>query len=482
MTFNWDYTKEEFEHELFETGAIIHPEDRNTVYTSNQNLRSVKTSQTLYYRIIMKNGTVKWLEDRKTSVFSMNNVFTGIDGILFDITERIMAQKENQQLESSLRKAQRLETIGTLAGGIAHDFNNILTPILGYAEMGVMSLTNNESQQEYFNEISKAAERAKNLVAQILTFSKTQENTQNIVSVQEIVDEALKLLRPSIPSTITIEKHLDNTCRNILADPSQIHQVILNLCTNAFHAMEDSGGTLTIELKEIIPDTRLLKQLPKLHANSYVKLSISDTGIGMSERTIERIFEPFFTTKSVNKGTGLGLSVVHGIITSFKGEITVESESEKGTTFSVYLPVVNEQVVQTALSEFCAKGYGRILFVDDEPTVLKMITMMITKLGFKVQALSSPLQAIELFRKNPEHFDLLITDLTMPEMTGIELAEEMHKISPQLPVILMTGYEKDIETTPLSHYGICKFLKKPIKLTEMAATINDVFFVKNQLI
>ncbi|NTV05832.1 MAG: PAS domain S-box protein [Chlorobiaceae bacterium] len=477
-----DYTKEEFEHELFGTGAIIHPEDRNTVYTSNQNLRSVKTSQTLYYRIIMKNGTVKWLEDRKTSVFSMNNVFTGIDGILFDITERIMAQKENQQLESSLRKAQRLETIGTLAGGIAHDFNNILTPILGYAEMGVMSLTNNEYQQEYFNEISKAAERAKNLVAQILTFSKTQENTQNIVSVQEIVDEALKLLRPSIPSTITIEKHLDKTCRNILADPSQIHQVILNLCTNAFHAMEDSGGTLTIELKEIIPDTRLLKQLPRLHANSYVKLSISDTGIGMSERTIERIFEPFFTTKSVNKGTGLGLSVVHGIITSFKGEITVESESEKGTTFSVYLPVVNEQVVQTALSEFCAKGYGRILFVDDEPTVLKMITMIITKLGFKVQALSSPLQAIELFRKNPEHFDLLITDLTMPEMTGIELAEEMHKISPQLPVILMTGYEKDIETTPLSQYGICKFLKKPIKLTEMAATINDVFFVKNQLI
>jgi two-component system cell cycle sensor histidine kinase/response regulator CckA len=471
-----DYTKEEFEDELFETGAIIHPEDRDTVSASNQALRSVKTSQTLYYRIIMKNGTVKWLEDRKTSVFSRKNIFTGIDGILFDITERIMAQKENQQLESSLRKAQRLETIGTLAGGIAHDFNNILTPILGYAEMGVLSLDNDESQQEYFNEIIQAAERAKNLVAQILTFSKTEESTHELVSVQEIVDEALKLLRPSIPSIITIEKQLDNTCRNILGDPSQIHQVIINLCTNAFQAMEESGGLLTIKLKEIIPDSGLLKQLPKPEAESYVKLSISDTGTGMDERTIERIFEPFFTTKSVNKGTGLGLSVVHGIITSFKGVITVDSQSEKGATFSVYLPVVNEQIMKAAKGESCTKGYGHILFVDDEPTVLKMMTMMITKLGFKTQALSSSLQALELFRQNPERFDLVITDLTMPEMTGAELAEQIHKTNPQLPIILMTGYGKAIETIPLSQYGICKYLKKPIKLAEMAATINDVLF------
>jgi PAS domain S-box-containing protein len=475
-----DYTKEEFEHQLFETGTIIHPEERDTVSASNLKLRSAKTSQALFYRILMKNGSVKWLEDRKTSVFSPDGLFTGIDGILFDVTERIQAQKEHQMLESNLRRTQRLETIGTLAGGIAHDFNNILTPILGYAEMGILSPSNDDFQQEYFSEIIKAAERAKNLVSQILTFSMAQESTPDIVSVQEIIDEALKLLRPSIPSTISIEKEVDSSCRNILADPSQIHQVIINLCINAFQAMEKSGGVLTIRLEEITPETSLQKLLPKLQAENYVKLSISDTGTGMDEGTIERIFEPFFTTKSVNKGTGLGLSVVHGIITSFKGEITVESYSEKGTTFNIYLPIINEEIAKPPINESCTKGYGRILFVDDEPTVLKMMTMMITKLGFKIQSVSSPLQALELFRENPEQFDLLITDLTMPEMTGIELAEELHITSPQLPVILMTGYEKDIEhTSPLNHYGICKYLKKPVKLIDLASTINDVIFRTN---
>jgi two-component system, cell cycle sensor histidine kinase and response regulator CckA len=475
-----DYTKEELEQELFATGRIIHPDDRNIVFASNEKLKSSKTSQALCYRIIMKNGNTKWLEDRKTSVFSPNGICTGIDGILFDVTERIIAQEEKQQLEANIRKTQRLETIGTLAGGIAHDFNNILTPILGYAEMGVLSLPEEEPMREYFNEIMRAAERAKNLVAQILTFSTVQESTPDIVSVQEIIREALKLLRPSIPSTITIEQDIDNSCRNILADPSQIHQVIINLCTNAFHAMEQSGGLLTITLKEIFVDANKQKQLPKLHTENYVKLSIADTGTGMDKNTIERIFEPFFTTKSVNKGTGLGLSVVHGIITSFHGEITVDSVAEKGTTFSVYLPIINEETVQGTITESCAKGYGSILFIEDEPTVLKMMTMMITKLGFKIQAMSSPLQALELFRKNPERFDLVITDLTMPEMTGIELARELHKTTPQLPVILMTGYEKDIEhSNHLSHYGISQFLKKPVTMTQMATTINEVIFRTN---
>ncbi len=472
-----DYSKEEFEHGLFETGLIIHPDDRDKVAASNRTLKSAKASKALFYRIIMQNGSVKWLEDRKTSVFSADGIFTGIDGILFDVTERIMAQEEKLQLESNLRRKLRLESIGTLAGGIAHDFNNILTPILGYAEMGIFSQATDDLLQGYFIEIIQAAERAKNLVAQILTFSMAQDSIPDIVSVQEIIDEALKLLRPSIPSTITIEKHLDNSCRTILADPSQIHQVIINLCVNAFQAMEKSGGLLTITLNEIIPDNSLLKLLPKLHEECYVKLSISDTGTGISESTMERIFEPFFTTKSVDEGTGLGLSVVHGIIASFNGEICVDSISEKGTTFNIYLPIGDELTTAKPLIESCAKGYGNILFIDDESTILKMMTMMITKLGFKVMAMSSPFQALELFRKTPEHFNLVITDLTMPEMTGLELASEIHKTSPQVPVILITGYEKDIEQTKtLSNYGISGFLKKPVRLAEMAAAINDVIY------
>ena len=290
----------------------------------------------------------------------------------------------------------------------------------------------------------------------------------------------MKLLRPSIPSTISIEQNLDYSCRNILADPSQIHQVIVNLCTNAFHAMEESGGKLKIQLREIIPDAGIQKLLPKPEAQHYVQLSISDTGIGMDAPTMERIFEPFFTTKSVNKGTGLGLSVVHGIISSFKGIITVESCPRHGTTFLIYLPVIDSQVVQEDVNEKPAKGVGSILFVDDEPAALKMMTVMITKLGFKIQTAESPLQALELFRKNPGQFDLVITDLTMPEMTGIELSGELHKISPQIPVILMTGYGKDIEhTNPLNQHGICKYLKKPVKMTVMASTINDVISRQN---
>ncbi len=477
--FLQDYTKEEFENELFETGAMIHLEDRNALVAANQTLRSSNTSLALCFRIVMKNGSIRWLEDRKTSAFSQNGLFTGIDGILFDITERIMAQEEKHHLESNLRKTQRLETIGTLAGGIAHDFNNILTPILGYAEMGVFGLSKEEPLYDYFIEISQAAEHAKNLVAQILAFSKAQENTPDIVSVQKIVGEALKLLRPLIPSTITIEQHLDNFCPNILADPSQIHQVIVNLCTNAFQAMDESGGLLKIELTEIHPDAGMRKLLPKLHAESYVKLSISDTGTGMDETTMERIFEPFFTTKSVNKGTGLGLSVVHGIVTSFGGEIIVDSHKEKGTTFTAYLPVIKEETVKVAIQDIPAKGKGSILFVDDEPSVLKIMTMMITKLGFRIEAMSSPLQALEQFRQNPERYDIIITDLTMPEMTGIELAEKLHKSRPQLPVILMTGYGKDMEQTIcLSQYGICKFLKKPVKQAELASIINGIISEK----
>ncbi len=471
------YTNKEFEHELFATGNIIHPEERDAVFASNRNMKSARISQTLLYRIITKEGSVKWLEDRKTSVFSPDGKFNGIDGILFDVTERVMAQKEHQILESNLRRTQRLETIGTLAGGIAHDFNNILTPILGYAEMGVQSQSTDEFQQEYFSEIFKAAERAKNLVAQILTFSKGQENKQEIVHVQDVVDEALKLLRPSIPSTITIEKHVDRSCGTILADSSQIHQVVINLSTNAFHAMEESGGLLTIQLKEIVANSSLKKQLPNLHAKKYAKLSISDTGKGMTESTIERIFEPFFTTKSVDKGSGLGLSVVHGIVTSFGGEIAIDSTPETGTTFNVYLPIAGKQVDTVPVKESCIKGYGSILFVDDELAVLRVMTIMITRLGFKIQAVSSPLQALELFQKNPAQFDLLITDLTMPEMTGIELAEELHKIKPHLPVLMMTGYEKDIEHISYPNvYGICQFLKKPVTMTQMATAINEIIF------
>jgi two-component system, cell cycle sensor histidine kinase and response regulator CckA len=475
-----DFTKEEFQHELLETFGMIHPEDRQAVIDADLQLRTSRSSVTLTYRILTREGEVRWIEDRKTSTFSPDGEYIGIDGILFDITGRIRTQEEKRLLESRLRKSQRLETIGTLAGGIAHDFNNILTPILGYAEMGVMSLSAEDPLHDFFSEIMLAAERAQNLVSQILTFSRAQESTPAPMSLQAIVNEALKLLRPSIPSTITIEQEIDRECRNILADPSQIHQVILNLCANAFQAMEGTSGTLKIDLREIVPDTTMLKVLPTLRRRSYVRLSISDTGIGMDETTMERIFEPFFTTKSVEKGTGLGLSVVHGIIVNCNGEITVESTPGKGTTFSIYLPVIDEKAAVTAEEEKPLQGSGSILFIDDEKAAVEMMTLMLSKLGFTIHAEKSPSRALALFREDPSRFDLVITDLTMPGMTGIQLAEELRTINPTLPVILMTGYGQNIDIAlPLDQYGISRLMKKPVKLAQLASTVNELLITNN---
>jgi two-component system, cell cycle sensor histidine kinase and response regulator CckA len=426
------------------------------------------------WRVREPGGGIRWLMAKGTPFKDASGKALKFVGITLDITERKLEEEKKKKLESRILKSERLETIGTLAGGIAHDFNNILTPILGYSEMAVKNLPDENPFHEYFTEIMLAAERAKNLVSQILAFGKAEESEPSVVNVQSIIDEALKLLRPSIPSTITIRHHIDNTCRNILADSSKIHQVIVNLCTNAYQAMEKSGGVLSIELKEIIPDNDLLKMFPELHEQPYVKLSISDTGCGMDKLTMNHIFEPFFTTKPVNKGTGLGLSVVHGIVTGYNGTIDVESQSGKGSSFQIFLPVIDKIISEKKEKKNVFGGNASILLVDDEQATLKMMTMMLTKLGYRICAMNSPLRALEQLKLNPDAFDLVITDLTMPEMTGITLASEIHTYRPGLPVIMMTGYGKDIEgATDLRKYGIRRLLKKPVRLDTMVSVINE---------
>ncbi|KUL26581.1 PAS domain S-box protein [Chlorobium limicola] len=455
------------------------PEERETIERSARKAIDSGSEFNCMWRVSDADGRERWLMSKGTPQKDSDGRLLRHVGIVIDITDRKKEEENKQQLESSLRKSQRLETIGTLAGGIAHDFNNILMPILGYAEMGVNSIENKNPLHDCFLEIMLAAERARNLVAQILTFSRTQESEPSVVSVQSVIAEALKLLRPSIPATITIEQQIDNNCRNILADPSQIHQVIVNLCTNAFHAMEISGGVMTLMLREMLPDADMLKTLPGLPARWYVQLSVTDTGTGMDEATMERIFEPFFTTKSVNKGTGLGLSVVHGIIKSYKGAITVDSRPEKGTSFRIYLPVIDKPVPDAAIKGTATAGNGSILFVDDEKATIKMMTMMLSRLGYQICAFCSPREALERFRQRPDHFDLVITDLTMPEMNGITLAAELHKTRPYLPVILMTGYGKNLGYDTLNQSGICKLLKKPLKMTELSAAIKEVISGRN---
>ncbi|NTW53259.1 MAG: PAS domain S-box protein [Chlorobaculum sp.] len=403
------------------------------------------------------------------------NDFSGMIGVIRDISRRKKAEEEKKRLELQFQKSERLETIGRLAGGIAHDFNNLLAPILGYAELGMMKAAEEGYDPEYYSEIIQASERAKHLIAQILSFSKSHEIAPKVVRIQLIVEEALRLLRSSIPANVTIEKHLDESCGNILIDPSKLHQMIVNLCTNAWQAIDKKNGLVTISLRQVKPGKALLKKLPGLAAQSYAELSISDNGIGMSPETIERIFEPFFTTKGPEKGTGLGLSVVHGIVSGYKGEVLVESEPGKFTTFRIYLPVIEESDDQMSLRAAPERGKGSILFVDDEQIILNMISTMLTKQGFEVCAIKNPREAIELFRQNPERFDLVITDLTMPDLSGLELSAELKKVNPRIQIILMTGFGKNIEDArTLNDYGISKILKKPVRLVDLVAAIKTV--------
>ncbi|NTW84044.1 MAG: PAS domain S-box protein [Chlorobiaceae bacterium] len=451
------------------------PEDRQTYEKAIADAVNNASELNANWRIKDSTGNIRWLLCKGNPVKDSNGNVLKYVGIVLDISRQKMMEEENRQLESRIQKTKRLETIGTLAGGIAHDFNNILTPIMGFAEMGTMKLTEDDPLQDYFREIMIAAERAQNLVSQILTFGKEKVSEPVVVCVQSIVEEALKLLHPAIPANIRIEQQIDPSCRNILADPSKIHQVIVNICTNAYHAMEKTGGTLSIKLDEVNPDTNLLKRLPELHDQPYARLTISDTGCGMDKMTMDHIFEPFFTTKPVNKGTGLGLSVVHGIITGYKGVIDVVSEPGKGSSFHIYLPLVDQKITCMHRQDVVLKENGTILFIDDEETTLKIVTIMLTELGHRVRALNSPHKAIELFRQSPDDFDLVITDLTMPEMTGFEVASEIHECRPDMPVILMTGYGKDMDNfDELKKHGIRQVLKKPVKVETLVIAINTV--------
>ena len=469
---------------LLNTLSMIHQDDRHMVAEAYSKLRESCQSRTLVYRIVTPEGELRWIEDHMRSIYSDTGSYNGIEGMLCEVTDRVNSLEEARRLELQLRKSQRLETIGTLAGGIAHDFNNILTPILGYAEMGLSSLADDDPMHEFFAEIMLAAERAQKLVSQILTFSRADEGKIEPVSIQAIIEEAIQLLRPSLPATIIIEEYIDHSCRKILADPNQIHQVVVNLCTNAFHAMEQTGGTLRIGLREISASASLPSAMPKLPAGEYVELTVSDTGTGMDDITIERIFEPFFTTKSIEKGAGLGLSVVHGIVTSASGQLSVESNQGKGSTFHVYLPVIEKKASvrkeEKSAPLAVAKQAANVLFIDDEPAAIHMVTIMMTKLGYNIHAEKSPAEALKAFREQPGKFDLVITDLTMPDMTGLQLTTELHKISPSIPVILMTGYGKVLDhDTPLRHYGIHRLLKKPVKLAQLATAIQEVLSSTN---
>lgn len=370
-----------------------------------------------------------------------------------------------------------MEAIGTLAGGIAHDFNNILAAIMGYAEMAEEEVPEDSPARSDLEKVLKASRRARDLVKHILTFSRQSEQELGPIQPYLIINEALKLLRASIPATIEIKQRLDKHSGFIIADPTQMHQVIMNLCTNAVHAMEESGGNLEVELKnDILTDDDLTGYLAEARPGTYVKLTVSDSGRGISPENLDRIFEPYFSTKETGKGTGMGLAVVHGIVQSLGGSLTVSSEPGKGTTFNLYFPLAElGKVIEYSENENCPSGDGiNILFVDDEEIIVNINKKILEHLCYSVTVRSSSLEALETFKSAPGKFDLVITDQTMPGMTGIELAGEILSIRPDIPIILSTGYSEQVNRERVQAAGISEFIMKPIGKNELAETIDRV--------
>jgi PAS domain S-box-containing protein len=415
----------------------------------------------------MKDNTLCEFETKISPVRDSSGEVVNFVSVSRDVTQEVA-------LQAQLQQTQKMQAIGTLAGGIAHDFNNILAAVIGYTEIAIADVEKGGVLHDNLKEVLKAGERAKDLVNQILTFSRQSEQDLKPIKVALIVKEVLKLIRASLPATIAIDQDLKSNAA-VLGDYTKIHQVLMNLCTNAAHAMRKKGGVLSVSLADVELDADYAAKHFDIKPGLYLKLSVRDTGQGISSDLLGQIFDPFFTTKQQGEGTGMGLSVAHGIVKSHGGTISVYSEPGEGSIFNVYLPAIESSSEQKAREEKpVPTGTERILFVDDEQALVKMGKQLLEFLGYKVTTSTSSIEALELFKVQPDKFDLVITDLTMPNMTGDELAQKLMAIRPDIPVILCTGFSTKMTAEKTKKMGIRAFVLKPVIKQDIAETIRKV--------
>jgi len=454
----------------------IFPKGQADFFTENDRevLRRKKILDISEELLLTRNKEERIVHTKKVPILDEEGEPEYLLGISEDITEIKRAEVERNKLADQLLQAQKLESIGTLAGGIAHDFNNILSSVIGFTEIALYDVEKGSDIEDSLREVYNAGKRAKDLVKQILTFARQADEEIRPVKAKPAVKEVLNFLRSSIPTTIEIKQNITSDA-SIMGNPTQLHQIIMNLCTNAAYAMEEEGGTLEVGLEDIVIDENHKGREQGLKPGRYIKLTVSDTGTGISPENIGSIFEPYFTTKGPGAGTGFGLALVHGIVESFGGKIEVASELGKGSAFSIYLPIIKTtEIYRTYEMEAVPTGSERILFVDDEPSISKMGRQILERLGYSVKTLTSSAEALELFRSRPNDFDLVITDMTMPNMSGDKLAVELMKIRPDIPVMLCTGFSKKISDDSIATIGIRAVAYKPIVKADLAKTVRKV--------
>ena len=452
----------------------VHPDDREVLKAALAKTIRQDVPYESEYRGVWPDGSVHYIIARAKLFRDETGQPVRVNGLIWDITEHKRAEEEKAKLEAELQQAQKLEAIGTLAGGIAHDFNNILQPMMGYAEMALRELSPSDPVRDDLEQILVASQRAKELIRQILAISRSTQEQQRIpIDISSIIKEALKLLRSTLPTSIEMRQKILKGVA--MAEPTQIHQVLMNLCTNAAHAMADKG-VLEVRLSPVdLSESDLADQhIVDLKPGPHLKLSVSDTGAGIDAKTMEHIFDPYFTTKEVGKGSGLGLAVVHGIVKRHEGAITVQSEPGKGTTFTIYIPKVDVKLESTMQVDYpLPRGSERILLVDDEPTVMEMATSILKRLGYKVTSRTDSVDALEVFHSNPDEFDLLITDYTMPKLTGVDFAREVRRIRPDMPILLCTGFSEKITHESAKELGVV-LLMKPYGMRQISVEVRKI--------
>ncbi len=455
----------------------VHPEDRDRIRKAAQeSLASDRSGGEVEYRQVGADGSSRLMHDRWNVIRNESGRPIAFEGIVRDVTERKRAEAERSRLESQLRQAQKMEAIGTLAGGIAHDFNNILAAMIGYTELALDDIHEASEARGNLEQVLHSGFRAKKLVQQILSFGRRTDPERKAVKIGPVIEEGMMLLRASLPTTIEIEEEVEDKTGTVSADVTQIHQLLMNLCTNAAHAMRERGGVLTVRLDRVDLGEDAAAGCVELSPGAYIRLIVRDTGEGMAADIADRVFEPFFTTKKTGEGTGMGLAVVHGIVKSHGGTITVHSEPGRGSLFRVYLPLLEAEASETgpASRQPVPKGSEHILFVDDEKAIADIGKRMLERLGYVVTCRTSSPEALQVFRADPHRFQLVITDQTMPKMTGVDLAKELLEIRPDIPIIICTGFSTRISHQSAEELGVKRVLMKPLAARETAEAIREV--------